>query len=86
MPKRELHKKTEQSPSEDDIRFIVEMTKAVASGWIFDNHGGAPVQCHFCTAYAASPELFEHSPTCLVVRARQIEGTIEAKLRHEERE
>lgn len=74
-------KKEQSGLSEDDIAFLVEMTKTVASGWVFDNHGGDPVQCHFCTAFAWTPETFEHSPTCLVVRARQIEGAIEAKLR-----
>lgn len=62
--------------SEDDISLIVEMVKAVATGELTYCNTDGFRQCPFCGMADLTHDLH-----CLVVRARQIEGAIEEKLR-----
>lgn len=66
---------------EEDISLLVEMVKAVACGSLSYHAVSGMAECPFCESTARTLVLFNHAPDCLVVRARLIEGAIEAKLR-----
>lgn len=67
--------------SEEDIALIVKMVNTIAEGSAHYNGISELMECHFCGAIAFLSDSINHASDCLTVRARLIEGTIEAKLR-----